>query len=114
MNKIGSYRFGQIVINGRKYTSDVIISADGVKADWRRKIGHELSLEDISDIIASNPEVLVVGTGASGQMKVSPEVKQTISNKGIKLIEETTEEACDTYNQLSRQQRVVAALHVTC
>ncbi len=114
MNAIDSYQFGEIVIGGKKYSSDVIVSPDRVRDNWWRKIGHELCLEDIADVITENPEVLVVGTGASGLMKVLPEVKQVVQARGIKLIVEPTNKACNTYNQLSHSQRVVATLHITC
>ncbi len=114
MNTIDSYHFGQIVINGQKYSSDVVIFSDRVKDDWWRKTGHELCVEDIAEVITENPEVLVVGTGASGLMMVLPEVQEELETRNIKLIVEPTGEACDIYNQLSRFQRVVAALHITC
>ncbi len=114
MNIIDSYHFGQIVISGKKYSSDVIIFPDRVRDNWWRKTGHELCLEDIAGVMTENPEVLVVGTGDSGLVKVLPEVEQVAQAQGIRLIAEGTEKACRTYNQLCQSQRVVAALHLTC
>ncbi len=114
MNVIDSCQFGQIVISGRKYTSDVIIFPDRVRGDWWRKTGHQLRLEDIAEVIAAKPEVLVVGTGDSGLMKVLPEVQQALEAQGIQLITEATDKACQIYNQLCHSQKVVAALHLTC
>ena len=114
MNTIDSYHFGQIVINGKRYSSDVIIFPDRVQGDWYRKKSHELTLKDIVGILGESPEILLVGTGASGLMRVLPEVRQELEARGIQLIVEPTAEACDLYNQLSRSQRIVAALHLTC
>ena len=114
MNIIDSYQFGLIVVNGKKYTSDIIISPDSVRDDWWRKTGHQLCLDDIAEVIAKNPEVLVVGTGVSDLMKVLPEVQQVVEAQGIKLIVETSDKAYRTYNQLCQSQRVVAAFHITC
>jgi len=114
MNMIDSYNFGEIVINGKKRSSDVIIFPDRVRDNWWRKTGHELCLEDIAEVLTENPEVLVVGTGASGLMKLLPEVEQVAQAQGIKIVAKTTDKACSTYNQLNRSQRVVAALHLTC
>ncbi len=36
--------------------------------------------------MTENPEVLVVGTGASGLMKLLPEVERGVETQGIKLI----------------------------
>ena len=114
MNTIDTYRFGLIVVGGKKYTSDVIVSSDSVRSDWWRKKGHQLCLGDIADIINENPEVLVVGAGAFGLVKVPPEIQEELNARGIELIVENTDKACHTYNQLCHSRRVVAALHLTC
>ncbi|MBM4432818.1 MAG: hypothetical protein FJ025_02310 [Chloroflexi bacterium] len=114
MSSIDFYEFGLIVVDGKEYSSDIIIFPDKIRSDWWRKRGHELCLEDITDVLEQKPEVLVVGTGASGLMKVLPEVKKAAQARGIKLIAEPTDKARNTYNELSRSQRVVAAFHLTC
>ncbi len=114
MNIIDSYQFGLIVVNGWEYTSDIIIFPDRVRDNWWRKAGHQLYLDDVAEVITENPEVLVVGTGASGLMKVLPEVQQVVEAQGIELIVEATDKAWHTYNQFCRSRRAVAALHITC
>jgi hypothetical protein len=114
VNIIDSYQFGLIVVNGRKYTSDVIVFPDSVRDNWRRKTGHQLSLEDIADVMSENPDMLVVGTGASGLMEVPLEVQRTVKTRGTKLVAEATEKACRIYNQFCLSQKTVAALHITC
>ena len=114
MNTIDSYQFGEIVISGTKYSSDVIIFHDKVIDNWWRKTGHELCPADIAEVLKESPGVLVVGTGASGMMKVLPKLKEIVQAQGIELIIETTDKACDIYNQLCHSQRVVAAFHLTC
>ena len=114
VNIIESYRFGLIVISGQKYTSDVIILPDRVSHNWWRRSGHQLCLEDITEVMTENPEVLVVGTGALGLMKVLPEIERAVETQGIKLIVEATDRACHTYNHICHSQRAIAALHITC
>ena len=114
MNFIDSYQFGLIVIDGKKYTSDVIIFPDRVRDNWWRRSGHQLRLTDIVEVIAEKAEVLVVGTGASGLMKVLPEVAQAVEAEGTERIVAATDKACHTYNQFCESRRVVAALHLTC
>ncbi|MGB8657024.1 MAG: MTH938/NDUFAF3 family protein, partial [Candidatus Zixiibacteriota bacterium] len=60
------------------------------------------------------PDVVIVGTGNPGLMKVLPETGKLIKSKGARLIVQQTKEACKTYNQLSSSQRVIALLHLTC
>ena len=114
MNTIDSYHFGQIVINGRKYNSDVIIFPDRVQGDWWRGESHKLTLKDITGIVNESPEILLVGTGASGLMRVLPEVEREAEARNIQLIVQPTGETCETHNQLSPTKRVVAALHLAC
>jgi hypothetical protein len=114
---IESYSFGSIVINGKHYTSDVIIFPDRVIASWWRKEGHRLSVEDLETVLKSpsKPEVLIVGTGYSGLMKVTLEVQRCLKKEGIKLVVQPTREASETFNQLVKQgKHVVAAMHLTC
>jgi hypothetical protein len=111
---IDSYDFGQIVIDDKRYTSDVIIYPDNVNSSWWRKEGHELCIDDLEDVLDKKPDVIVVGTGNPGLMKVLPETEKLIESKGIKLIVQPTREACKTYNLLSSSQKVIALLHLTC
>ena len=114
---IDSYDFGVIVIDGRRYTSDVTISRGRVLDGWRRREGHRLYLEDLDEVlkVETQPEVLIVGTGYSGLMEVSKEVEEALRSRGIELIAQPTKRACQTLNQLLRSgRRVAAAFHLTC
>jgi hypothetical protein len=111
---IDSYDFGRIVIDGRTYTSDVIVFPNRVKGNWWRREGHRLHIEDIEEIVKEKPDALVVGTGYSGLMAIPRETADYIRSKGIELIVENTAKATEIYNRLSKSKRVVAALHLTC
>ena len=113
---IDSYHFGRININQRTYTKDVIIFADRVQANWWRKEGHLLQLEDIESAIEeANPEVVIVGRGKFGVMKVSSEVKIFLQEKNIALHAEKSDRAVEVFNQFARSgKRVLGAFHLTC
>ena len=70
---IESYKFGEIVIDGTTYTSDVIIYPDNVNDKWWRKEGHLLQKDDLTDVIRYEPDIIIVGTGEPGLMKVPDE-----------------------------------------
>ncbi len=112
--KIDRYRFGEIVIDGKRYCGDVIIYPDRVEENWWRKQGHSLAPEDIAEVLQSPPDVLVVGQGSSSRMDVPPRTQRRLSEAGVQVIAEPTEQACETYNRLRLRQRVAAALHLTC
>jgi len=109
------YDFGQITIDGRRYTRDLIIIPDRVKDNWWRREGHQLSMHDLKEVVEAKPEVLVIGTGYNGYMDVPSDVQDFFASKKIELVVEKTSEACKTYNRLAQsKRRVVAALHLTC
>ncbi len=111
---IDSYEFGSIIIDGRSYTSDVIVLPDRVVDDWWRNEGHELCKADVWEVVQAKPQVLVVGTGYFGRMEVLPETKDYLAKQGIELRVEKTAEACQVYNRLYRSRKTAAALHLTC
>jgi hypothetical protein len=112
---ISGYRFGTIEIDGRTYTSDVIITPERVIDAWWRQQGHALSVVDLEDVMAARPDVLVVGTGYFGRMSVSPETRRYLEGQGIQVRDTRTSEAVHDLNELQKERgRVVAALHLTC
>lgn len=114
---IDSYEFGAMVMNGKKYTSDVIVFPERVIDGWWRKEGHRLHVEDLEEILKQEPkpEVLVVGTGYYGLVKISPEVENTLKAREIELVAQPTKEAYQTFNKiLEYDKRVIGAFHLTC
>lgn len=114
---IESYEFGSIVINGKKYTKDLIVFPEKILENWWRKEGHMLNVEDLKEIFEqkTKPEILVVGTGYYGIIKISSEVNEILKAQAIKLIAQPTKEACQTFNKLlETNKRVVGAFHLTC
>jgi hypothetical protein len=111
---IQSYSFGKIIIRGKSYSRDLIIYPDRVEDNWWRKEGHLLLPQDLEKVVREKPEILIVGTGYSGLMKVPASTKEWIDHQGIKLRVEPTQEACRIYNQLYSSKKVIAVLHLTC
>lgn len=108
------YDFGRVLINGRTYTSDVIVFPDRVEDNWGQRERHRLSIEDLQEIVKAKPEILIVGTGYSGLMEIPSKTADFVQSKGIKLLAKPTREATELYNKLSKTNKVVAALHLTC
>jgi len=112
--KIDSYSFGRIVINKKTYTSDVIIYPGRVDASWWRKEGHLLQFADVAEALQAKPDVLVIGTGYAGVMRVPRETVDRIAAQGIEVMVERTSKAVELYNDLQGAKTVIAALHITC
>lgn len=112
---IDSYRFGIITVEGTKYNGDLIIFPEHVEDNWWRLKGHELNVSDLISVFEYEPEVLVVGKGAYGLMKITEEAAELLNEKDIRVVASNTKEACEEFNFLLREgKKVVAALHLTC
>ena len=113
--KIETSSFGLMVINGKKYNSDLIIHPDGrVEDSWWRKSGHSLSADDINGLIESAPEVIIVGTGVNGLLRPAPGLAAMLSERDIEFVPLPNQKAVERFNKLSSEKRVGACFHLTC
>lgn len=109
------YDFGKVKIDGQEYHQDVIIYPNKVFSPWWRKDGHYLIVDDLpKDLMEEKPEIVLIGTGYSGLMGVSSEVRDYFQEQKIELIIEPTIKAWQIYNQLSKEKKVIALFHLTC
>jgi hypothetical protein len=108
--------FGKMKIEGRVYTSDLLILPGGEVADgWRRIRGHRLALADIQHLLASRPGTIVAGTGIFGRMRIEPELEGYLSQEGIELIAQPTKSAVRTFNdRINSAGSVAGCFHLTC
>jgi hypothetical protein len=114
MNIIKNYKFGKIMINDSLYQTDLIVFTDHIQENWWRENGHLLTITDLKIVINYKPEVLIIGTGMYGLMRVEEAVISKLKEKGIKkILIEKTKNACEAYNKEISSKKV-AALHITC
>ena len=111
---IDSYSFGRVTVGGSDYRSDLIIYPERVESGWWRRQGHHLCLEDLREVLAYGPRVLIVGQGKPGRLRVDQEVIDEARSRNIELFAAPTEQAVREYNRRSGEDKVVAALHLTC
>lgn len=113
--RIDSCSFGTLVINGKSYTDDLIIYPDGkILKPWWRKRGHQLTMDDLRDLIDSSPEVVVAGTGVSGGVKPDKNLENDLEKLSIEFIAAPNEKAIHIFNELTLEKRVGAGFHLTC
>src|SRR5881397_798344 len=96
VERIRDYRFGHVVIDGEAHARDVIVLPSRVVANWWRKEGHSLvldDLDDLDDLIDELPGTLIVGCGASSQMRPDPKTLQALRDRGIEVEVLSTPEA---------------------
>jgi len=115
-------KFGMVKFRDKKYRYDVIVHLDESiekrnKDPSKRKYGtsHKLSAEEVRGLLAEDPDVLVVGCGQYGVLKVGEDAIKLLSTKKVELVDLPTQQAIDEFNRLKNQGRKVTAIvHVTC
>lgn len=114
--RIDGYSFGVMTIGGREFTTDIILHPDGrIQDNWWRPQEHNLLPDDITTVLDATPEKLVIGTGASGMMRVSESVVDLFKNRGIEVEICRTAVAVMEFNEAVEAGKVVAAcFHLTC
>jgi hypothetical protein len=114
--RIDTYRFGRMVIDGTPYTKDLRIVRGAVLPAWWREAGsHVFAPEDLAEVIAAAPEVVVLGTGFFGLVEVREDALRAFAEAGAEVVTERTARAVATFNRLTSQGRKVsAAFHLTC
>ena len=112
---IEAYHFGSITLDSRRYQADIKIVDGRVVSEWWRQQAHVLNVFDVGDILAAAPEILIVGIGQPGMMRVAETLRATLATRGIELAEEPTAKAVQSFNRLCLEgKRVAAAFHLTC
>lgn len=111
---IDAFNFGFIVVNGKQYAYDVIISPDGTVSErepGRGRIGsHSITGNQIDPLLRASPEVVLVGTGMRGMARLSEQ-----RSGGVDIRVMTSPEAVEEFNKLAAQgKRVGALIHITC
>ncbi len=110
--------FGEILIEGDRYNSDVVINGGRVR---RRRKGPSKALRhffghtplSVAEDVPWGGKRLIVGTGADGALPVAPEVYEEGARRGIAIEAVPTLDACRLLAELEPKD-VYAVLHVTC
>ncbi len=113
---IDEYSFGKMIVDGKVHNKDLIITPEKVIPNWWRGKGHKLQIEDIKEVLEEHkPEILVVGKGKFGMMKVSKELETYLHERNIELYEKESGKATQKFNKfLNEKKNVVGAFHLTC
>jgi len=112
---IDDYDFGVMIIQGKVYRRDLIITPRNVEGDWWRIEGHRLQIADVRDYVLEDVDAVVIGTGYDGLMQVDDEVIRTFRERGREVYIARTMDAVQIYNDLvGRGKKVLGFFHLTC
>jgi len=109
---IEDYSFGRIVIDGEEFDEDVILLGEKIIEGWWRERGHSVNKKDIETILDFDPDILILGTGSSGNMKVPRSLSKRLD---FEVESYPTKNAIKRYNELLKENKKVAGgFHLTC
>jgi hypothetical protein len=117
--EIDSTEFGSITIDGLTYSHDVFIRLSGKIRKRKKKLSkklygtsHIVSLEEAEFIYEKGSELLIVGTGQYGSLRLSPEAAEFFARKDCQVVAEPTPRAMLAFNQAKGHK--TGLFHVTC
>ena len=113
--RIDAYSFGRISIDGVDYTKDVIICRETVLTPWWRQSGHVFEIDDLEDVMSVEPDIVVLGTGFFGRVRVPRTTVSMLEEAGWEVLVLRTGQAVAEFNRCAEVGRdAAAALHLTC
>jgi uncharacterized protein len=108
-NLVRAYGSGELRVNDEVYRSAIILSASTVHATPDIRDMEDLVHLDPSRILALDPELVLLGTGAR-QIFPAASFRAQFLSAGIGVEVMDTGAACRTFNVLVAEQRRVVAL----
>jgi uncharacterized protein len=113
INLIHAYGGGELRVNDATYRGAVILSASTILSEPNIQNLEGLIAIDVARILALDPELVLLGTGAR-QIFPAPSYGAQFLRAGIGFEVMDTGAACRTFNVLVGEQRRVAALLLVC
>ena len=117
--RIEGTSFGSITIDGKTYDHDVLIRLDGAIAKRKKKLSkklygtsHVVSEDEAKFVFEKGSELLVLGSGQEGNVRLSPEAETYLTKKGCKVVIQPTPEALRVFN--NARGKKIGLFHVTC
>jgi uncharacterized protein len=105
---ITAYDNNSVSINGKPFSQSLIVTNTKLHENWEPETIELLQTSHVEQILAFNPELIIIGTG--NNLVFPPiEVYSGIIERGIGVDFMNTGAACRTYNILMSEGRDVVA-----
>lgn len=103
-----AYAPGRVQVGEMSYRRSLVLCPERVLDDWRPQTPDQIEPRDFEPVLALNPEIVLLGTGASQHFS-DPATYASVVNRSVGLEIMDTGAACRTYNILMSEGRRVAA-----
>jgi uncharacterized protein len=108
LNTFSGYGEGYVAINQVRYEHNLVVLPNHIIENWQVESVTQLKAVHFDCLRAFQPEIVLLGTGATLRFPNSQLMKAMIAS-GIGLEVMDTQATCRTYNILSAEGRRVAA-----
>ena len=105
---ITAYDETSVSINGKPFQQSLIVTPSKLEENWTISAITQLEQQHIEQILALNPELIIIGTGDK-LIFPAVEIYSSIIQHGIGIDFMDTGAACRTYNILMSEDRDVVA-----
>ncbi len=106
---IDEFTIGSFRIQGKQYLGDIKIVGGKVRY-WQNRHKQTLRLQDIDQLLAGKPAIVIIGTGCSGLLRIPDDVQRMLRLARVQVIIQKTPDACKTYNTLATEKKNIAAI----
>ncbi len=117
--RIGKSVFGAITIDGQSYDHDVVIRLNGAVEKRKKHLSvahfgtsHMISLEEAEELYEDGARLIIIGSGQSGMVQLSPEAAAFFQDKHCDVQLLPTPEAVLCWN--NAEGAVIGLFHLTC
>lgn len=107
-NLFTAYGEGYVMVNQTRHETSLIVLPDDPVESWAPRSMAELTEAHFAPILAHQPEIILLGTGATLQFPAR-EIRVVLASLGVGVEIMDTYAACRTYNILAGEGRKVAA-----
>lgn len=118
-SEINSTSFGSITVNKVKYQYDIYITLNGEVKKRKKKLSkavygtsHTISKDEAKYIYEDGSEVLIIGSGQYGAVKLSEEATDYFKKKNCHVIIIPTPKAIREWNLTNG--KAIGLFHITC
>lgn len=95
---IDGYVFGTISVNGNTFNNDVEVHWNGDVLKWQRSSQGLILPEDLAQTLKYEPNMIFIGTGFDGLIKVEDETIKKLRAKGIEPVINKTRIVIQEFN----------------
>ena len=111
--------FGWIDLDDQRISHDILIRLDGEVTKRKKKLSkevygtsHTISLAEAEYIYQEGAEILLIGAGQFGKVRLSPEAAAYFQGKNCRVEIFPTPQAVKTWNE--SEGKLIGLFHITC